>query len=252
MTVLATVPKDHGLAVFLDVDGTLLDIADTPDAVVVPPGLTRLLADMQAHPVHAFALISGRSLAALDRLFAPHRFPAAGLHGVERRDAAGVIHRLPIQSARLATVRAALLALVRSHPAFLLEDKCQALALHFRGAPDLEPLAESAMADALLHAGPDYHLQRGKAVIEMKPRAGTKRTAIEAFMGEEPFRGRVPVFIGDDVTDEDGFAAVNSQGGLSVRVGARGDSVARETLPDVATVYSWLQALFAGKSVHEQ
>ncbi|MCL4722399.1 MAG: trehalose-phosphatase [Gammaproteobacteria bacterium] len=252
MTVPAIVLHDRGLAVFLDVDGTLLDIADTPDAVVVPPELSRLLAGLRAHPVHAVALISGRSLAALDQLFAPQYFPAAGLHGVERRDAAGVIHRLSVESSQIPAVRAGLAALVSSHPALLLEDKGQTLALHFRADPGLEPLAEAAMADALTHAGPGYHLQRGKAVIELKPRSATKRTAIEAFMGEVPFRGRVPVFVGDDVTDEDGFAAVNAQGGLSVRVGARGGTVARQTLPDVGAVHAWLQTLTAGRPVHEQ
>ncbi len=232
-----------GLAVFLDVDGTLLDIATTPDAVVVPSGLTSLLAALQARPGHAMALISGRSLATLDRLFSPCRFPAAGLHGIERRDARGTIHRAGVDTAGLVGARATLSRRVAGEPGLLLEDKGLTLALHYRREPGLEPLARAAMAEALSQAGSGWHLQPGKAVIELKPCAANKATAIEAFMQEPPYAGCRPVFIGDDVTDEDGFAAVNAMGGLSVRVGDGHATHAREILPDVGAVYAWLNGL---------
>jgi trehalose 6-phosphate phosphatase len=238
------------LAVFLDVDGTLLDIATKPDAVVVPPELPPLLAALQVRLVHAMALISGRPLATLDRLFSPFRFPAAGLHGVERRDARGIVCQAVVDTAGLDQARALLAARLVACPGLLIEDKGLALALHYRSNPGLEPVAGEMMAAALALAGEAWHLQPGKAVIELKPRMANKATAIGAFMREVPYAGRRPVFIGDDVTDEDGFAAVNAMGGLSIRVGDGGATThAMENLADVGAVYAWLQGLLTADVV---
>lgn len=234
----------QGRALFLDVDGTLLEIAESPDAVRVPVSLKELLARLVSHEAGAVALVSGRQLLKLDSLFAPLRFPAAGLHGLERRNAEGQIFRFSDASLAalpaFARARAAMTAFAWHHPDLVFEDKGIALGLHYRRAPALEELVTQFVGSLLTDLGPAFHLQAGKCVLEIKPAAGSKRTAIEAFMEEAPFRGRRPVFIGDDVTDEDGFAAVNAFGGDSIRVGQGVATQARALLPDVPSVIAWL------------
>ena len=229
-------------ALFLDVDGTLLPIAETPDEVAVSARLRAALHVVAPALDGAVALISGRSIAGLDRLFVPLRLPIAGLHGLERRDAAGKVHEAE-GGAGLDDWRAALRAFADSHPGVLLEDKGRALALHYRRAPGAEAAARQLVADM---AGTDEGRVRvifGKMVIEIASSLADKGMAIAAFMGEPPFAGRRPVFIGDDVTDEDGFAMVNKLGGYSIRVGDVATSAAAYQFPDVASVVDWLQAL---------
>lgn len=191
----------------------------------------------------ALALVSGRSLAQLDDLFSPFRFAAAGLHGIERRSADGTLERLPIEPAQLDAARAALTELAARHPGLLLEDKGLALALHYRMAPQWAGLAWETARSWTGSLGPDFHLQSGKCVVEIKPAGLSKRTAIEAFLREPPFAGRMPVFLGDDVTDEDGFAAVNTMGGCSIQVGRLEPTAARHRLPDVGSVADWLAGI---------
>lgn len=231
----------HHDALFLDVDGTLLRIASHPDAVQVSPDMLALLERLAAHAAGALALISGRSIANLDVLFAPLRLPCAGVHGLERRGADSVVHRSDAASL-LEPLRLPLDAFVRNHEGLLLEDKGQSLALHFRNAPACGPEAEKLLR-ALIAANPSsLELKRGKMVLEVKPGSADKGTAIGDFMQEPPFAGRRPVFIGDDVTDEDGFAAVNALGGLSIRVGPVAESAAVCRLADEAAVFAWLRA----------
>jgi trehalose 6-phosphate phosphatase len=235
----------RGRALFLDVDGTLLELADSPEAVRVPERLKELLAALASQEAGALALVSGRRISQIDALFAPARFPAAGLHGLERRDALGVYTRnLPdvlSQAKVLAHARQVLGAFARQHPELLLEDKEFALALHYRRAPHMQAAVESRMRALLAEMGDTYHLQPGKCVIELKPVFSSKRTAIESFMAEPPFRARSPIFVGDDITDEDGFAAVNAMGGDSIRVGgATAGTAARFSFVDVTQVAEWL------------
>lgn len=232
-----------GWALFLDVDGTLLEIAPTPDATTVPAGLKELLVSLQGRARGALALISGRSLAQIDALFAPLRLPAAGLHGLERRTAAGVrqdvvtIHEVPLAAGRY------LSQIVGRHPGLLLEDKGATVALHYRMAPDLQQVAQEAMEIALRRAGPGYALLDGKMVIELKPAGTSKSHAIAAFMSEPPFNGRAPIFVGDDHTDEAGFEYVNRVGGLSIQMGATPHRGAKCHLPDVPALHAWLGSL---------
>lgn len=213
---------DHARwCLFLDVDGTLLDIAPTPDAVRVDLELRRLLAEVAAALEGALALVSGRALVALDHLFEPQRWPAAGLHGLERRDARGRLHRHARQRRALDPVRLRLLCLAARMPGVLLEDKGIALAVHYRAAPEFEPSLRRALDEVAADLAPDYHLLEGNRVFEVKPAAATKADAVRAFMLEAPFAGRRPIYVGDDVTDLDGFAAVEGLGGLSVAVGDR-------------------------------
>lgn len=216
-------------ALFLDVDGTLLEFAARPDAVRVDDGLRRLL-DRAADALDgALALVSGRSLAQLDELFAPRRWPAAGLHGAERRDAAGGLH--PGHAASLpAGLLTALRQIAGRHPGLVVEDKGRAAALHYRAAPALGTELGEAVAElALAHV--DLAVQPGACVFELKPGGASKAHAIQAFMGEPPFRGRVPLVAGDDLTDLPAFAAVEALGGVSVAVGPRVTAMCRLDAP---------------------
>ena len=218
-------------SLFLDVDGTLLDIAPTPDAVRVGKSLLALLDDVQHALDGAVALVSGRSLDTLDELFAPLKWPAAGVHGLERRDAAGRIVKCRPSAGELGPARDALARLVGLNPGTLLEDKGCALALHYRAVPDREPALRRAVQGIAAGLGPDYHVLEGKQVLEIKPVMVNKAHAIRAFMSELPFAGRRPIFVGDDATDLDGFAAVEAAGGVSVAVGDRVEGQVRVASP---------------------
>lgn len=225
-------------ALFLDVDGCLLDFSDTPDGVIVPPGLPARLDALAQRLGGALALVSGRTLAGLDRLFAPLHLPAAGLHGLERRHD-GIHVASPAAPVALAAVRDEALRLAVRHPGAVVEDKGAAIALHWRIAP--QAAAElAAFAAEAVHRLPGYRLQHGNQVVELRPASADKGDAIAAFLDEAPFRGRLPVFAGDDLTDEHGFGIVNARGGVSVLVGAREPSAARWHLHDPAAVHEWL------------
>ena len=227
-------------AVFLDVDGTLLDLADAPHLVHVDTRLLRLLDSLLQVTGGAVAIVSGRSIADLDQLFSPLVLPAAGLHGAERRDARGVLHRRPVDP-RLRQIVHELASWSRSRPGTLVEDKGGAVALHYRLAPDQEESAGNLIRSIAAELGGSYVVQAGKKVVEIKPAGVSKATAILEFMNEAPFVGRRPVFAGDDVTDDDGFLAVCGLGGIAVGVGERKFSHASCHLPSVGAVESWLR-----------
>ena len=211
-----------GCALFLDFDGTLVDIAPRPEAVVVPEGLLDTLRGLEDYLGGAVAVVSGRPIAQIDGFLHPLRLPAAGVHGAERRRADGSLSFLDTPA--LDRVEAAAQQLAREHEGLLVERKRGSLALHYRQAPALEALCLAVMEDAV-QASEGLALLRGKMVVEAKPSGVSKGHAIEAFLQEPPFAGRTPVFIGDDVTDEVGFATVQRLGGLGVKVG-EGASVA--------------------------
>lgn len=231
-------------AVFLDVDGTLLHLAKTPDAVHCDDGVLDTLAQLSKTFGGAVALISGRTIENLDHLFAPLRLPSAGLHGLEHRDADGRITLLG-EARALDHLRGPLRALAESRKGLIFEDKGRALALHFRQAPKEAARIAKEIAN-LTAASPDLILIHGKMVIEIKPRHADKGSALRAFMGEAPFAGRVPVFLGDDTTDEDGFAAVNALGGVSIHVdheGAPKHTAASYRLSGVDGALQWLSMI---------
>jgi trehalose 6-phosphate phosphatase len=232
------------IALFLDVDGTLVEIEREPGAVHVPERLCRILADLLEATDGALALVSGRSLEQLDRLFSPLRLCAAGLHGLERRNLGSGVVRTEPDPAAFAPARARLERFARDHAGVLLEDKGLTLALHYRNAPRLEEAAK-ALAHAVVAASEGaLVLLEGKMVLELKPPGGDKGEAIAAFMAEPPFRGRQPVFAGDDLTDEAGFATVNRLGGISIRIGADArQSAALYGLRGVSGMQDWLQGL---------
>lgn len=229
-----------GLAYFLDIDGTLVDFADSPGGVTLAPTLPALVDALSESSGGAVALITGRSIADADRLFGRPRLPIAGQHGHERRSATGVVTRHEVSPRALDPARKTLAQLVDRHTALLLEDKGLTLALHYRRAPNLASLVHRVMHAVRDSLGEHYCVHRGKYVVELTPAGKNKGLAIKAFMREAPFRGKRMVFIGDDVTDEHGFAMVNRLGGDSIKVGP-GATIAGWRLPSVSAVLSWLE-----------
>ncbi|MEO6921067.1 MAG: trehalose-phosphatase [Collimonas sp.] len=228
-------------ALFLDFDNTLVDLAPRPENVLVPPDLITSLQRLQQAANGALAIVTGRPLEQIDHFLAPLRLPTAGVHGVERRSADGRMTYLPVPAVeRLLDY---LNPLVSRHPGLLLEVKRGALALHYRRAPELEHDCLQAMTEALLQEQ-GFVMLRGKMVVEAKTADIGKGNAIAAFMQEAPFVGRRPVFIGDDITDEAGFAWVQSVqgGGLGIKVGP-GDSMAHSRIASAAAVRAMLVQL---------
>lgn len=230
-------PITRQTALFLDFDGTLVELAAQPELVEVPVGLTGTLAVLRAQLGHALALVSGRSLADLDRFLLPLLLPAAGEHGALRRTAHGRMISAP--SADMQHVLQAAQDLLQHHEGLRLEQKTLALSLHYRHAPELESLCLGVMRDAVGQST-DFELIQGKLVIDVKPLGFSKGTAIAAFMKEAPFAGRVPLFVGDDVTDEAGFEEVQRIGGQAIKVGP-GPTVARYRCASVGQLAAWLQ-----------
>lgn len=233
---------------FLDVDGTLIELTDTPSQTFADAEIKSLLGEVAERLGGAVALISGRKIETLDQLFAPLKLPAAGLHGVERRKMDGSIQGASFVDSQLERARVALKALVEAHPGTLFEDKERTIALHFRTAPHFAEAMRDAVIEIAKPLGNNYHIQAGKMLFEIKPRGFSKATAIQAFMKESPFRGRRPVFIGDDLTDQDGFRMAEEHGGLSIAVG---DHVQGQyQLSDVTAVRGLLRQIAALHDSH--
>jgi len=241
-------PPSLEWCLFLDVDGTLIELTDTPFETHADADLKALLGDVAERLGGAVALVSGRSIEYLDALFAPLRLPAAGLHGVERRKATGVMHGASFVDSQLDPARMALSAWVSAHPGTLLEDKGRTVAVHFRTAPQFESSVRETVVAAASQLGSNYHVQEGNMMLEIKPRGFTKDGAIKAFMQEPPFSGRKPVFAGDDLTDLDGIKIVEYLGGISIAVGDRVHGQYRAE--NVAAVRGWLRGIAALHDSH--
>lgn len=232
---------DAGTALFLDFDGTLVDLADQPDTVAVPPDLVPLLRQLAQQLGGALAIVSGRTLADLDHFLTPLRLPAAAEHGAHYRQADG--SQVQAASPDLGPAIRQVLALAECHAGLRAEVKASCVALHYRHAPQLEALAWQVMQHAA-DSHPGLSLLSGKQVFEIKPTHVSKGRAIEDFMQLFPFAGRHPVFAGDDVTDEAGFAAVQALGGTAIKVGP-GDTLAPHRCHNPAALRHWLQANLA-------
>lgn len=231
-------------ALFLDFDGTVVDIAPQPEAVRVPQPLIGTLQRLHDYLGGAVALISGRPIGQIDAFLQPLRLPVAGVHGTERRAADGSVALLSTHP--LEQVEIAARALAARHRGLRVESKRGSLALHYRQAPELETLCVDTM-QAAVQDSPGLTLLRGKMVVEAKPGGASKGRAIEAFMHEPPFAGRLPVFIGDDITDEVGFSTVQRLGGMGIKVG-EGPTVAWHRLADPATLRSELEAAVSART----
>ena len=234
-----TPPFQGDWALFLDIDGTLLEIAATPQAVHTVRADTNLIAALYDKTDGALALVSGRSLDKIDELFAPINLPAAGQHGVERRDARGKVYRPAFPADVLARASKQIADFAARHAGLVFEHKGYSMALHYRLAPRLAGAAHAVVREAARTVGSGVEVQAGKMVAELKLAGHDKGRSIEAFMKEKPFAGRVPVFLGDDLTDEDGFRVVQRLGGLAIKIGS-GPTVAPWRLLNPAAARAWL------------
>jgi trehalose 6-phosphate phosphatase len=230
-------------ALFLDFDGTMVDIAPQPEAVRVPEPLIGTLQRLHEYLGGGLAVISGRPIEQIDSFLAPLRLPVAGVHGIERRGADGSVTLLSTHPLEL--VEAAARGLAARHAGLLVENKRGSIALHYRQAPELEALCLQTMQEAVDNS-PGLTLLRGKMVAEAKPGGASKGRAIEAFLHEAPFAGRVPVFIGDDITDEVGFSTVQRLGGIGIKVG-EGATVAWRRMANPAALLTELEAAIAAR-----
>jgi trehalose 6-phosphate phosphatase len=231
-------------AVFLDLDGTLVAIADRPSAVRMDAAMLHTIAALRRKTDHALAVVSGREIAVIDKLMHPLVLPVAGVHGLERRDSAGVLHMVATDASAFAAITNAIRQAIGAEPGLLLETKAGAIALHYRLRPELEARCR-AIVESATHHHPDLAMLCGKMVFEIKPATADKGTAIEAFLGELPFAGRTPVFAGDDETDEAGFAVVNAHGGISIKIGTDG-TAARYRAAGIVEFRGWLERLASG------
>lgn len=228
-------------AFFFDLDGTLADIKPQPHQVSIPVGVRAALRQLAQNNDGAVALISGRSMDELDTLAGEGCFPLAGVHGAERRDISGQVHRITLPSALACELEQALRNALKDLPGARLESKGMAFALHYRQAPQ-HKLALIRLAEEMVRRWPGLAVQPGKCVLELKPQGVNKGEAIRAFMQESPFVNKTPVFLGDDLTDESGFKIVNQMGGYAVKVGL-GETEARWRFDSVAAVHQWLLEL---------
>jgi trehalose 6-phosphate phosphatase len=230
-------------ALFLDIDGTLAELAQTPDAVRVDETIAQALPRLARELGGALALVTGRAITSADLLFPGLKLAMAGQHGCERRDAVGAIHLHAPRKETYAKLCKLFRALAKRHPELLVEDKGAAIALHYRAAPHLASHVHETLRREIVEAT-GYTVQEGKMLVEVLPEGRDKGAAIDDFMAETPFAGRLPVFVGDDLTDEHGFATVERLGGWTIKVGA-GRTMARFRLPSVASVSNWLMAPMA-------
>jgi trehalose 6-phosphate phosphatase len=226
-------------ALFLDLDGTLAPFAARPELVGPLARRTAAVRGAATALDGRLAVISGRPLHDIDRILSGAASAAAGVHGLERRTAAGTMRRAAPDPA-VAQASAVFRGLAEAEPGFLVEDKVLSVALHYRNALDAADIAETAGERLAKQTG--LQLQRGDCVVELRTPGADKGDALRAFMGEPPFQGALPVFVGDDLTDEAGFAAAQDLGGYGVRVGSvERPTTARYALPDIEAVLSWLE-----------
>lgn len=233
-------PLGTDAALFLDIDGTLLEHQPHPEGVVVDDALRNLLIAAQERLAGAVAFITGRSIATVDRLFAPLALPVAGLYGLEHRLTRGGEATIADEPADMAVVAEALQDEFREIDGVYFERKGAVLAIHTRAAPHAFAAVQAAAEKALLRLPAGYRIVAGNAGLEFLPIDALKSAAIRRFMDVEPFAGRTPVFIGDDVSDESGFEFVNEMGGVSVRVRPAGKTAATYVLVDVAAARRWI------------
>lgn len=231
-------------AVFLDVDGTLIDLASTPTGIVIPEELPAQLFALSGLVGGAMALVTGRSIKSADSMFAPYQFTIAGMHGSEVRSSSGEISRKMIDRTALDQARQELEKLTARWPQAIIEDKGLAIAMHYRLVPEAERAVQATMSTIHSRLGDGWKLQSGKMVVELLPSGTDKGSAIADFMSMPPFKGRKPLAIGDDLTDEAMFHFVNASNGRSVRVGeALFQSEARHKVQSANEVRAWIAAV---------
>ncbi len=230
-------------AFFFDFDGVLADIVESPDAVSVSAAALEALDNLHRLSGGALAVISGRPIASIDRFLAPLQLPASGIHGLERRGADGRLHSGAYDKAVLERLNEEVSAFAQHHDGMIVEQKPGSVALHYRQRPDMyNSTLQFGCKVAAKHPGVAF--MRGKMVIELRLGGRTKGDAVSDFMAAKPFAGRHPVFVGDDVTDEDAFRFVEDNGGTGIKVGD-GETAASLRAADRETFERWLCAIAA-------
>lgn len=227
-------------ALFLDVDGTLLPIQDNPSDVKSDAPLRVLLARILMTLDGAVAVVSGRSLKEIDRIFSPLSISAAGSHGTEIRCGTAPVAQLIEEPPVMEALEARIVKFVAGREGLLLERKAGGFTLHFRARPELDVECRTLMNEIAAELGPQFTRQSGKMIHEVVARNLSKGAAIEYFLQRAPFADHQPVFIGDDTTDEAGYRAVNAAGGLSIKVGTSTETAATYSLQNVSAVREWL------------
>jgi trehalose 6-phosphate phosphatase len=228
-------------ALFLDFDGTLAEIAPAPDLVHFFPETRQIIDALSKSFSGAVAIVTGRNISEIDGHMAPLKLPIAGLYGLVHRTAAGDIVDFPVVGKALARASAELKTMVEQHPGLLLELKGQTIALHYRSRPDLGAACYQAVSNAV-RGRPGLKMIEGKMVVEITPSGADKGRAVQDFLGEQPFKGRRPIYAGDDVSDEDAFAVVNAIGGVAIKIGP-GPTAARFRANDIGELLAWLTAV---------
>lgn len=228
-------------ALFLDFDGTLAEIAPAPDLVHFFPETRKIIDALSKSFSGAVAIVTGRNISEIDGHMAPLKLPIAGLYGLVHRTAAGDIVDFPVVGKALARASAELKTMVEQHPGLLLELKGQTIALHYRSRPDLAAACYEAVSNAV-QGRPGLKMIEGKMVVEITPSGADKGRAVQDFLSEQPFKGRRPIYAGDDVSDEDAFAVVNALGGVAIKIGP-GPTAARFRANDIAQLLAWLTAV---------
>lgn len=244
-TLPPPLPDLAAMALFLDIDGTLVEFASRPDEVMVDVSLPSLLRALSDRLDGALAPLSGRSLREIDALLGLPRGAAAGLHGAELRRADGIAIAAARASPDLSRLRTRATALASTLPGVFVETKSNAIALHYRSVPGAAGAVQEVARALLREAGADYALQAGNHVVELKPAGIDKGCAVATLMRSQPFAGRVPWMLGDDLTDEHAFEAANALGGAGIIVGPRRPTAARYALDDPRAARAWLAALAA-------
>jgi trehalose 6-phosphate phosphatase len=214
----APAPDPHW-ALFLDIDGTLLDIARTPDAVQVPKNLTHTLVQASAWLGGALAIVSGRPFSQIDKLFAPLRLPGGAGHGASIRMPDGKIETASASLTVPSHWRTLLHNAVKLWPGVVVEDKAHCVAVHYRSAPERKAEVEELVTRLAAQDSKSFEALPARMAFEIRNRTLTKAVIVRSLMTHAPFKGRVPVFVGDDVTDHDGFRAVEEKGGIALDVG---------------------------------
>lgn len=243
MKTLPVIRSPRAHAWFFDLDGTLVEIAERPDAVSIAARTRDALAILHETCDGAVAIVTGREIAFVDSLLAPLELPIAGVHGLTRRARAGSEIATPDSAHAIEEVARPLAILVAAEPGLLLERKSGAVAIHFRSRPDLEARCIEAV-EALADRLPNIQVKRGKMVVEARVAGPHKGDAVRDFMSELPFRARVPVYVGDDRTDEDAFREVNAMDGISVKIGPE-PSAARYRVTETSRFLEWLHHIAA-------
>ena len=229
------------IALFLDVDGTLLEFCNNPDDVYPGVELNLILKSLSSLLKGALALVTGRRVLEIDRIFHPLQLPVGGQHGLEHRDAEGnfkLVKSLKFPE----NIRSQIQCFGEIYPECAIEDKSLTMAIHYRRAPKLEEKVLK-FVNKLIEGEKHFHAISGNMVIEIKPLGVDKGQSIALFMENEPFVDKLPIFIGDDVTDEDGFRYINANNGISIKVGTRTSSLAGYNLNNVNAVHDWLGSL---------